>query len=55
MVTGATLAIVVERHSAEVTDVLRLVGLTHGEIEILLTTFRTDCGDLHEVNTDTDA
>ena len=37
--------VVVERHSAVVTDVLRFVGLTHGGIEILLTTFQTDCGD----------
>ena len=28
--------------------VLRFVGLTHCGVEILLTTFRTDCADLHQ-------
>ena len=34
--------------------VLSFVGLTHGIIEILLRTFRTDCADLHRVNTETE-
>ena len=46
--------VLVERHSAAVTDVLRFVGLTHRGVEILLTTFRTDCGDHLQVNTETE-
>ena len=32
-----------------VTDVLRFAGLTHGGMEILLTMFRRDCANLHQV------
>ena len=29
---------------------LRFVRLTHGGIEILLTTFQMDCADLHQIS-----
>ena len=32
--------------------ILRFVGLTHSRIEILLTTFRTDYADIHQVDED---